>query len=218
MDALPITSTRQGIQWSQPAVARKTEQPSAASESFAEAMSGSPVQPASLGPQSRARALRFAPLSALPEGKGLPARRDEVGPSAMSTPSGIAPRQLPGIPHPSVKRQSLPTSLPAKEDRQLGFNCPSCMTILIIKQPESYDGQAGPCPHCAVIILPPRIATPSPFTLIASSANPQERLALPGGGAPARIPVGRPAPVALPAAARKPGLPGAKSFARAAMF
>jgi hypothetical protein len=39
----------------------------------------------------------------------------------------------------------------------LGFNCPACAVILVIRQPENYDGSAAPCPHCGVQILPPRI-------------------------------------------------------------
>ena len=205
-------------QWSQAPVSpppnwQPTASP-AAPVSFADAMSGRPVQPMSLTPQARASTVRFAPLSAQPEGKGLPSRRDQAGP-ALSPSTSISPRQLPGVPHSTAARQTQPTALPAPQDKQLGFNCPSCLTILIIKQPQSYDGQAAPCPHCGVVILPPRIASPSPFTLLSSAGTPT---ALPGGGAPARIPVGRPAPVVLAAAARKPGLPGAKSFARAAMF
>ncbi len=224
MEAPPTLSTPLENQWSQPPVApaphwKPSDAPDS-SKSFAEAMSGRPVHPASLAPQARASAVRFAPLSALPEGRGLPARRDEVGPSAPPSAS-ITPRQLPGIPHAAAARQvpvMLPTALPAPQDKQIGFNCPSCMTILIIKQPTSYDGQPAPCPYCGVVILPPRVATPSPFKLLAPASNSQERLTLPGGGASARIPVGRPAPVAQPGPARKPGLPGAKSFARAAMF
>ena len=224
MEAPPTLSTPPQNQWSQPPAAPAPHwKPSDApdpSKSFAEAMNGRPVHPASLAPQARASAVRFAPLSALPEGKGLPARRDEAAGPPAPIQSSISPRQLPGVPHASAARQPapsmLPTALPAPQDKQIGFNCPSCMTILIIKQPTSYDGQPAPCPYCNVVILPPRIATPSPFKLLAPAS--QERLALPGGGAPARIPVGRPAPVSQPAPARKPGLPGAKSFARAAMF
>jgi hypothetical protein len=41
--------------------------------------------------------------------------------------------------------------------RPLGFNCPACGVILIIREPDKYGGEAAPCPHCAVQILPPRI-------------------------------------------------------------
>lgn len=194
-----------------------------ANGSFDAAMNQQPLHPKSLMPQSLANNTRFAPLSALPEGKGLPPRRDVDGSSAPAAAAGIMPRQLPGLPHSNPQKQPLqfrpPAALPARQEKQLGFNCPSCMTILIIKQPESYDGQAAPCPHCGVVILPPRIAPSSPFTLL-SQGTPRLGLPGPGGSGPGdQIPVGRPAPGGQPShQPRKPGLPGAKGWARAAMF
>lgn len=41
-----------------------------------------------------------------------------------------------------------------------------------------YDGRAAPCPHCGVTILPPRVAPPSPFLLVAPA--PTGALAPPG--------------------------------------
>ena len=157
------------------------------------------LPPASSTSQPRAR---FAPLSSLPPEKRLPARR---GPDAPPpTPTGIAPRQLPGLPSVNPSKRSL-------EVKQIGFNCPSCLAILIIKQPENYDGQAAPCPSCGIVILPPRIAPISPFTLLSPHSPPP---GLPGPRSTAPIPVGRPAPPAT----RKPGLPGAKTLAQAALL
>jgi hypothetical protein len=41
--------------------------------------------------------------------------------------------------------------------RPLGFNCPSCGVVLTVVNPRNYDGQPAPCPHCAVVVVPPRI-------------------------------------------------------------
>jgi hypothetical protein len=115
---------------------------------------------------------RFAPLSALPPDKRLPPRRDTYEAQrqqeqaqaqqalAPTAPPAIAPRERPGTAHANPARQLMSV-------KQIGFNCPSCLAILIIKQPENYDGQAAPCPNCAVVILPPRIAPTTPFALSA---------------------------------------------------
>lgn len=149
-------------------------------------------------------AVRFAPLSSLPPGQRIPTRRATT-PSAtqQAVISGIEPRQLPGMPPVNPGKLAVPF-------KQIGFNCPSCLAILIIKQLETYDGQAAPCPSCGVVILPPRIAAPvSPFTLLS-----------PAGAAPlSQIkPQALPAPAPASKGPTKPGLPGARKLAQAAMF
>lgn len=136
---------------------------------------------------SRERPTRSVCLSALPLAKGMPARTD--GPR----PGLVVPRRLAGdftgkaavLPRVEpVPAEPAPSGL-MTNSRQLGFNCPSCFTVLYIKEPHQYDGRAAPCPHCRVTILPPRIAPPSPFLLIAP-------------------------PLPLPAALPKPGLRSGK--------
>jgi hypothetical protein len=150
---------------------------------------------------------RFAPLSALPPERRLPARRSEQptpSPAPLSNPTAPTPRQLPGV---APVGKSV-----ARTVKQIGFNCPSCLAILIIKQPENYDGQAAPCPSCGVVILPPRIAPASPFTLMAPPSAAPSPHALPTSSEP--FPVApRPDP-RIP----KPGLPGARKLAQAALF
>lgn len=159
---------------------------------------------------------RFAPLSALPPDQRLPDRRSEVSPAAA--PSGLGPRQLPGV--PSAK------PVVGLSTKQIGFNCPSCMAILIIKQPAMYDGGAAPCPGCGVSILPPRIAaSSSPFTLLSASRTPPH--AMPHSQRPLQssLRVLPPVPPNLRQAipmgvpvSQKPGLPGAKKLAQVAML
>ena len=153
---------------------------------------------------------RFAPLSALPPDRRLPPRRagETAGPMAPPTaPPQIAPRQLPGLPQPSPAKQ-------LSRITQIGFNCPSCLAILIIKQPEQYDGQAAPCPNCGVSILPPRIAPTSPFVLL---SPPQQSSISP---MPPVVPTQVPIPMGLPVnpGPQKLGLPGARKLAQAALF
>jgi hypothetical protein len=67
-----------------------------------------------------------------------------------------------------------------RELKKMGFNCPSCYTVLIIKDPDAYDGRPAPCPYCAVRIIPPRIAPDSPFSLISTPPkNPLQELPAP---------------------------------------
>jgi hypothetical protein len=154
---------------------------------------------------------RFAPLSALPPDRRLPPRRGVSqipSPPLPQQPTHIAPREVPGQGHSNPSKQ-------LSKVKQIGFNCPSCLAILIIKQPENYDGQAAPCPNCSVVILPPRIAPASPFTLLGSptpvAAPFPPPAALPRP--PVQVPMGLPAP-----ASSKPGLPGARKLAQAALF
>ena len=143
---------------------------------------------------------RFVALSALPPEKRLPPRRtlpDTVAPAAMQVRTAVrpdpitagdtlpAPRRVeqsrviapslsaPAVP-PAVSSPREPVPVPAIPAalQQIGFNCPSCFTILVIKDPAGYDGRAAPCPYCAVTILPPRVAPPSPFTLVAAEPLP----------------------------------------------
>lgn len=120
---------------------------------------------------------RFVTLSALPPEKRLLPRSDGTRPGLM-VPRRLA--QMEDTPRSAPESSSNPPSRvvspPAEEAvplpvfpptfRPLGFNCPSCFTVLVIKDPESYDGRAAPCPYCNVAIMPPRIAPPSPFTLL----------------------------------------------------
>ncbi len=120
---------------------------------------------------------RFVTLSALPPEKRLLPRSDGTRPGLM-VPRRLA--QMEDAPRSAPEPRSNPPSCaispPPEESvpvpavsvnfRQLGFNCPSCYTVLVIKDPESYDGRAAPCPYCHVAIMPPRIAPPSPFTLL----------------------------------------------------
>jgi len=123
--------------------------------------------------------LQFVSLSALPLEQRRPRRREGTKPGLM------APRRMAEVrttilplpellPEPPPVQHLKPPLCPAPEPippvvaRQLGFNCPSCFTVLIIKEPDTYDGRAAPCPYCRVTILPPRIVQPSPFTLVAT--------------------------------------------------
>jgi hypothetical protein len=81
---------------------------------------------------------------------------------------GLRPRALPGLP---ALRSAKPMPV-AHQERRIGFNCPACLAILVIKQPESYDGTAAPCPNCQSIILPPRVVPSSPFTLASQPKSP----------------------------------------------
>ncbi len=120
---------------------------------------------------------RFVTLSALPPEKRLLPRSDGTRPGLM-VPRRLAqmedvPRSAPeplsyspsrAISPPAENTEPMP-AVPVNF-RQLGFNCPACFTVLVIKDPENYDGRVAPCPYCNVAIMPPRIAPPSPFTLL----------------------------------------------------
>ena len=103
-------------------------------------------------------ARRFAALSTLPAGRRLPAKRDV--PLA---------RHLRQEPSPGESMPPAPPAgpvLPPASSRQLGFNCPSCFTVLIIKDPTTYDGRPAPCPTCGIRIQPPQCAPASPFSIV----------------------------------------------------
>lgn len=126
---------------------------------------------------------RFVSLSALPPEKRLRPRQDGTRPGLMvprrlaeqSAAAGPAMAEVQPPPPPvTVSPPAVPVSRESPSPvncRQLGFNCPSCFTVLVIKNPESYDGRAAPCPCCSVVIMPPRIAPPSPFTLVDIPTN-----------------------------------------------
>lgn len=113
---------------------------------------------------------RFAALSSLPEGLRLPPKRDVVPArhQRAALPATDLALEIPAAPLPPP--QSLlppaPVMLPSAQERQLGFNCPACFVVLIIRDPASYDGQPAPCPTCGCRILPPRRMPDSPFTLV----------------------------------------------------
>lgn len=44
------------------------------------------------------------------------------------------------------------------------FTCPRCTVLLTIPNPEAYNGEPGPCPRCASLIIPPRAV--SPFSIV----------------------------------------------------
>ncbi len=171
------------------------------------AFGGTPLRPhypQGLPVPERTPGARFAPLSALPPEQRLPPRRgDAPFPTPLAEPQ-ITPRERPGMGHANPAKQ-------LTRIKQLGFNCPSCLAILIIKEPENYDGQAAPCPNCHVVILPPRVAPPTPFSVLEASAPP----ARPGLAHPVRAMLPPPQP---PAPSVKPGLPGARRLARAALL
>ena len=124
--------------------------------------------------------LRFVALSALPPENRHPVRKGGGRPGLRVPRRLMAVRPKPVESDDSGEAMAPPAvrSLPLSTYRQLGFNCPSCYTVLVIKDPENYDGRAAPCPYCAVNIMPPRIAPSSPFTLVSSPVHTPA--ALPG--------------------------------------
>lgn len=163
----------------------------------------SPVAPGSEDARDRPR---FVTLSALPPEKRVLPRNDGTRPGLMvprrltemrgHAPSlPVAPPRaetapvrpeplVPPVVEPPVPVAPPPVQppVPLAANRQLGFNCPSCYTVLVIKDPGSYDGRAAPCPYCAVTIIPPRIAPPSPFTLVGSASTSAGALPAPRSG------------------------------------
>jgi DNA-directed RNA polymerase subunit RPC12/RpoP len=108
---------------------------------------------------------RFAALSSLPEALRLPPKRDT--PPARHQRPAAPPSPQPGSEIPAQPVLPPPSrQLPASSAQQLGFNCPSCFTVLIIKEPATYDGRAAPCPTCGIRILPPQRVPDSPFSIV----------------------------------------------------
>lgn len=107
-----------------------------------------------------------------------PSRAENSRETAPSLPLSAPVRPLPVPPEALTgPRASVPVPATPASLRQIGFNCPSCFTVLVIKDPSSYDGRAAPCPYCAVTILPPRVAPPSPFTVLQAVALPPQEQA-----------------------------------------
>ena len=115
---------------------------------------------------------RFAALSSLPKHLRLPPRIPlQPAPRQPKTANADIPAAInPALPTP-VAQLPLPVALPAPAVRQLGFNCPSCFAVLIIKDPATYDGRPAPCPTCGIRILPPQRVSDSPFSIVFHSGN-----------------------------------------------
>jgi len=126
---------------------------------------------------------RFVSLSELPPDKRMPPRRDHrpglFEPRRFEEMAGgvVAPPapSLPAVSSP----QPMPPAPPMPSGPQLRFNCPSCFTVLLINEPQQYDGHAAPCPHCGVTILPPRVALADPLPLVSPADAPADAPAPP---------------------------------------
>lgn len=117
---------------------------------------------------------RFVSLSALPENQRVPSKRGL--PMGRSLREQAAPQSM--LPSPAPAPQP-PVPIPPRDARQLGFNCPSCFMVLIIREPSVYDGRAAPCPSCGAVIMPPRLAPANPFSIVMRS-GPAAQAGLPG--------------------------------------
>lgn len=88
-------------------------------------------------------------------------------------PADIRTLVAPAAPAPAAPPPTTDTALlPPPSERQLGFNCPACFSVLIIRDPASYDGRPAPCPTCGSRIVPPRIIPDSPFRVVERAALP----------------------------------------------
>jgi len=108
---------------------------------------------------------RFAALSTLPEDRRMPVRRNvPLAKHQRQEQSSVQPLgpDAQEIPPPA----SAAVLLPPTESRQLGFNCPACFAVLIIKDPATYDGSPAPCPTCGIRIQPPQCMPESPFSIV----------------------------------------------------
>jgi hypothetical protein len=121
---------------------------------------------------------RFVSLSSLPPDKRLPGRNEALRtglkvPRRLQETASEAPPPAAAEEQPPLPPQALQpvVEVVPRELHKMGFNCPSCYTVLIIKDPGAYDGRPAPCPYCAVRIIPPRIAPDSPFTLLATPSE-----------------------------------------------
>ena len=108
---------------------------------------------------------RFAALSTLPEGRRLPARRDVPLAKHLRQESNLPDAPLTDL-SASPPPGPAPLLLPSAECRQLGFNCPACFAVLIIKDPATYNGCPAPCPTCGTRIQPPQCVPESPFSIV----------------------------------------------------
>ena len=111
---------------------------------------------------------RFAALSSLPEGQRLPTRRDVPLAKHLRQDQRAAQevREQEEVALRLRGPVTTPVLLPPAESRQLGFNCPACFMVLIIKDPATYDGRPAPCPTCGTRIQPPQCAPESPFSIV----------------------------------------------------
>jgi DNA-directed RNA polymerase subunit RPC12/RpoP len=88
--------------------------------------------------------------------------RTSHGTSGVGLRLRIQPRELPGAP---VANRPTPTpALP----QMLAYHCPACMSVLNISRDLAIAGTTAPCPHCASMVIPPRIAP-------AAAARPARR-------------------------------------------
>ncbi|MFT4549604.1 MAG: hypothetical protein ACI9MB_003578 [Verrucomicrobiales bacterium] len=112
-------------------------------------------------PQQAEVALSSDPTFDSPSFQARPARAsiEVILKTPTARPSGprvpIQPRELPGV--APAKRKIQPTPTPALP-QTLAFNCPACMAVLNIARDLAIAGTTAPCPHCASMIIPPRIA------------------------------------------------------------
>lgn len=124
----------------------------------------SPVYPGLSEAASRQTLPEAAPLPILPRAVvsvALSHPQAQAGPPAHALQMQVQPAW------PQPQLQPPPAAmLPAVSARQLGFNCPACFTVLIIKDPTTYDGRPAPCPTCGIRILPPQRVPESPFQIV----------------------------------------------------
>jgi predicted RNA-binding Zn-ribbon protein involved in translation (DUF1610 family) len=116
----------------------------------------------------------------IPAANEYPASDDDSGPDSTDSGSpaftsmagGGRCRIEPRVPR--VSREGGDGSSPL--ERPLGFNCPACGVVLVVRKPDDYDGGPAPCPRCGVQILPPRIVhSTATFDL-----HPMPGLSVPG--------------------------------------
>ena len=112
---------------------------------------------------------RFAALSTLPEGRRMPTRRDVPLAKHLRQEQRHPASPVPEAPE-ILPPASAPVLMPPAESRQLGFNCPACFAVLIIKDPATYDGRPAPCPTCGIRIQPPQRVPESPFSIVHRTA------------------------------------------------
>jgi hypothetical protein len=141
---------------------------------------------------------RFRPLSSLPEGKRYPGRVGEPDEAAVEnagqgsrTGFVVTPRSI----QPASQQKPQKIAAPVDPNRKIGFNCPSCLVILVIKQPDSYDWAAAPCPNCQAVIMPPRVVPPSPFSVARQPVGAPQQPVSPTKRAAKMLPSGTPSGV-----------------------
>jgi len=83
--------------------------------------------------------------------------RGNTKPLPASSRLPIQPREMPTPRSQQVGRPTRPIPKPALP-QTLAFNCPACMAVLNISRDLAIAGTTAPCPHCASMVIPPRIA------------------------------------------------------------